>query len=224
MSGLCVVFDLDDTLYPEASYARSGLRAAGHWAEVELGLAGLAARLTQLFDAGRRGDLFDTALADLGARPDPAVVARLIEVYRSHEPELALFEDAMWALVHYGASGPLALLTDGFAGVQQAKVAALGIAPRFRHLVFTDALGGRDFWKPNPAGFQAIERAVPEATAFVYVADNAAKDFVAPNALGWRSVRIVRPFGEYRMSVPPAGGEPHATIPTLMRLPEILGA
>ena len=41
MSGLCVVFDLDDTLYPEASYARSGLRAAGHWAVVERGLAGL---------------------------------------------------------------------------------------------------------------------------------------------------------------------------------------
>jgi putative hydrolase of the HAD superfamily len=220
---VCLVFDLDDTLYPEASYARSGLRAAGEWAERELGLAELGPALVALFDGGRRGDLFDAGLAALGRSADKATVERLVEVYRTHAPELAPYEDAIWALVHYGAHVPLGLITDGYAHVQQSKVAALGIARRFRHIVYTDALGGRDFWKPSPAGFAAIERAVPEASAFIYVGDNASKDFVAPNARGWRTIRIVRPTGEYRTSQAPAGGEPHDTIPSLMRLPELLG-
>lgn len=223
MSDVCLVFDLDDTLYPEASYARSGLRAAGQWAEQELGLADLGSALVTLFDGGRRGDIFDMGLAALGHPAGKATVQRLLDVYRSHAPELAPYEDAIWAMVHYGAHVPLGLITDGYANVQQAKVAALGIAGRFRHIVYTDALGGRDFWKPNPAGFETIERAITEASAFVYVADNAAKDFVAPNARGWRTIRVVRPSGEYRASLAPLGGEPHDTIPSLMRLPELLG-
>jgi putative hydrolase of the HAD superfamily len=223
MTHVCLVFDLDDTLYPEASYARSGLRAAGQWAERELGLADLGQTLVSQFDGGRRGDIFDAGLAALGHFPDKATIAKLVAAYRSHAPELAPFEDAIWALVHYGAHVPLGLITDGFAHVQQSKIAALGIAPRFRHIVYTDALGGRDFWKPSPAGFEAIERGIPEANAFVYIGDNATKDFVAPNARGWRTIRIVRPSGEYRASQPPPGGEPHDTIPSLMRLPALLG-
>ena len=223
MSVVCLVFDLDDTLYPEASFNRGGYRAAGQWAERELGLADLGKTLVDLYEGGRRGDLFDAGLAMLGHPADKATVERLIEAYRSHAPELAPFEDAIWALVHYGAHVPLGLITDGFAHVQRAKVAALGIAPRFRHIVYTDALGGRDFWKPSPAGFEAIERAVPEANAFVYIGDNATKDFVAPNARGWRTIRVVRPSGEYRTSQAPAGGEPHDTILSLMRLPALLG-
>ena len=37
MSGLVLVFDLDDTLYPERQFALSGFTAAGRWAEAELG-------------------------------------------------------------------------------------------------------------------------------------------------------------------------------------------
>jgi putative hydrolase of the HAD superfamily len=223
MTDLCVVFDLDDTLYPEASYARGGLRAAGLWAEQELGIPDLGPKLIALFDSGRRGDLFDAALAQSGAPVGGSVVGRLIDAYRTHKPDLALFEDAAWALVHYGRLGPLGLVTDGHAAVQQAKVAGLGIGPRFRHMVFTDALGGRPFWKPSPAGFEAVAQSISEASAFVYIGDNATKDFVAPNALGWQTVRIVRPLGEYRSTVAPPGGAPQHTISALTELPGVLG-
>lgn len=226
MTGLCIVFDLDDTLYPEASFARSGLRAAGLWAERELGLPGMASALLALFDGGRRGDLFDAALRQSGPAggqvAGEAIVARMIDVYRTHTPELALFEDAAWAIGRYAALCPLALLTDGYADVQKSKFTALGVAGRFRHVVYTDALGGRATWKPSPTGFAEIEQAIPDADAFVYVADNATKDFVAPNARGWNSVRIVRPLGEYRTSAAPAGGEPRHTITSLTQLPRVL--
>ena len=34
-----VVFDIDDTLYLERDYVRSGFTAAGAWARTELGLS-----------------------------------------------------------------------------------------------------------------------------------------------------------------------------------------
>lgn len=223
MTDLCIVFDLDDTLYPEATYARSGLRAAGAWAERELGIGGLVETLLEIFESGRRGDIFDAALLQAGKHGGPDVVARMVDVYRRHVPELALFEDAAWALTRYGSVAPLAMLTDGYADVQRAKVDALGVASRFRHIVYTDALGGREAWKPSPAGFADIERAVPQARAFTYIADNPTKDFVAPNARGWRTIQIVRPSGEYRAAAPAAGGVPQHKIAALTELPDILG-
>ena len=223
MTDLCLVFDLDDTLYPEATYARSGLRAAGTWAEQELAIPGLVEVLLSIFESGRRGDIFDAALLQAGKHGGPDVVARMVDVYRRHEPELALFEDAAWALMRYGSIAPLAILTDGYADVQRAKVTALGVANRFRHIVYTDALGGRDAWKPSPVGIADIEQAVPEARAFVYVADNPSKDFVAPNARGWRTIQIVRPSGQYRAAVPADGGVPQHKIAALTELPDILG-
>ena len=46
-----LVFDLDDTLYPERDFALSGFKAAERWASAELGLApGLAREMTRLLD------------------------------------------------------------------------------------------------------------------------------------------------------------------------------
>jgi putative hydrolase of the HAD superfamily len=50
MSELILVFDLDDTLYPERQFALSGFAAAGRWAEAELGLGGLAEDMARLLD------------------------------------------------------------------------------------------------------------------------------------------------------------------------------
>ena len=63
MSGLVLVFDLDDTLYPERQYALSGFKAAERWAAPELGIEGLAADMTRLLDDGHLGALFRMALA-----------------------------------------------------------------------------------------------------------------------------------------------------------------
>ncbi len=78
MSDLVLVFDLDDTLYPEREFALSGFRAAGRWAAAELGIDGLAAEMTRLLDDGHLGKLFthrarrEAALAHAGAAGRPA--------------------------------------------------------------------------------------------------------------------------------------------------------
>jgi len=226
MSRLALVFDLDDTLYPERQFALSGFAAAGRWAEAELGIAGLADDMARLLDEGYLGALFAKALAARLPGHAPEHLNGLLEAYRSHEPELALFEDAGWALDRFAGEATLGLITDGTHHVQARKVAALGIAAHFREIVYTYALGGRAFSKPHPRAYELIEQALArEADRFVYVGDNPAKDFVVPNARGWVSVMVDRP-GERRIhsgaAVAP-GGAPRHTIASLRELPEVLG-
>jgi putative hydrolase of the HAD superfamily len=226
MSGLVLVFDLDDTLYPERQFALSGFEAAGRWAAAELGLEGLAADMTRLLDDGHLGQLFRMALAEKMPEHSPEHLAALLEAYRDHEPELALFEDAGWALSHFAGQARLGLITDGTHRVQAKKVAALGIAPHFREIVFTDALGGRAYSKPHPKSYELVEAALAEeGHRLVYIGDNPAKDFIVPNARGWTSIMVHRP--EHRRihagAQVAAGGAPHHTIASLTELPAVLG-
>ncbi len=220
-----LVFDLDDTLYPERQFALSGFEAAGRWAETTLGIGGLAHDMTRLLDDGHLGGLFGMALA--ARLPDhlPEHLASLIEAYRDHEPVLDLFDDAAWALDRFSGEGTLGLITDGTHRVQAKKVAALGIAPRFREIIYTDALGGRTFHKPHPKSYEMIEQALgAEADRLVYVGDNPSKDFIVPNARGWTSVMIARPGHariHSRAKIAP-GGAPRHTIASLTELPDVL--
>jgi putative hydrolase of the HAD superfamily len=222
-----LVFDLDDTLYPERQFAVSGFAAAGRWAQVELGVTDLGNRMTQLLDDGHLGRVFAMALAEALPSHTPEHLATLVEAYRSHEPaELALFEDAAWALGQYAGKGRLGLITDGTHQVQARKVAALGIAPHFHEIVYTDALGGRAFHKPHPQSYELIEQTLGgEPHAFVYIGDNPSKDFVVPNARGWTSIMVDRP-GHRRIHASAKvadGGAPHHTVASLTELPRVLG-
>ena len=192
-----VVLDVDDTLYLERDYVRSGLDAVGAHLERVAGVAGVAAVAWAEFEAGARGDLFDRALAHLGAagvRP----IDELVAVYRAHVPSIDLLPDAARFLGAARAAGTrLAVITDGPAVSQRRKLAALdlGLAPDDPAVVVTADLGP-GLGKPAPDAFRAVERATgADGARLVYVADNPRKDFVAPRALGWRTVRVRRPDG-----------------------------
>jgi putative hydrolase of the HAD superfamily len=222
---LRVIFDLDDTLYPERSFALSGFRAAGTWAAHEWGIKGIAAEMVRLFDDGHLGAVFNLALKRHRPRHSKADLARFIDVYRSHEPEIGLFDDAVAALEHSHAFGPLGLITDGTHRVQQNKVRALGIAGHFDTIIYTAALGGRDFHKPHPRAFEMMEAALVAADAlFVYIGDNPAKDFVSPNARGWATVQVVRDGAIHDAHAVVDGGAAQHTIKSLTELAPVLDA
>jgi putative hydrolase of the HAD superfamily len=222
---LRLVFDLDDTLYPERDYALGGFRAAADYATQAWGVPDLAPDMTRLLDTGMLGKLFAQVLT--AAKPDatPDDIAAFVKAYGAHTPQLKLFPDAADVLDHYRASGPLGLITDGHAKTQAAKVAALEVAPRFQSIVYTGALGpDRAFHKPHPKAFEMTEAVIGQAgDRFVYVGDNPAKDFAAPNARGWTTVHIVRTGGIHGAPAAIAGGEAHHQITSLMQLPGLLG-
>jgi putative hydrolase of the HAD superfamily len=194
-----LVFDLDDTLYPERDYVLSGFAAVGSWLEREHAITGFTPKATELFGAGRRGHIFDEALLALGAA---VPVTRLLDVYRQHEPELRLDSAAMAILEWARPLFRLGVVTDGYLDVQRGKAEALGLRRWTDHIVFSDQWG-REAWKPSRRPFEEMMRQLPGTPAgFVYIGDNPRKDFIAPRALGWHSVRLRRPGGEY------AGYEP----------------
>lgn len=188
-----VVFDLDDTLYLERDYVRSGIKAVGAWLAERTSCLDFATTATRLWDAGQRDRLFDETLRRLNIAPEPRLVAELVEVYRGHEPSITLADDAAEYLARPGGRR-LALVTDGIASAQRRKIAALRLDRfAFEPIIPTGDLGS-GFQKPHRRAFEAVaaaHRVPPEAT--VYVADNPAKDFLAPRALGWRTVQIDRP-------------------------------
>jgi putative hydrolase of the HAD superfamily len=220
---LVIVFDLDDTLYPEHEFVASGFQAV----DEELGRRGIHGFLPvarKLFDEGLRGTIFDAALIQLDVPFTPELIAELVETYRSHVPQLQLFPDASWALNRY-ASTTLGLLTDGISRTQRNKVLALGLMTRFAATIFTDELGP-GLRKPSLVPFQRISAHLevqPETHRLVYVADNPKKDFVAPNQLGWMTIRIQRGIGEYcKLDPIDQRHAPQHEINTLEELPQVL--
>jgi putative hydrolase of the HAD superfamily len=96
----------------------------------------------------------------------------------------------------------MALITDGPSTSQRAKIEALALNAAFSPLVVTAELGaGRS--KPHTAAFELVQEALGHDKRFVYVADNPLKDFLAPNLLGWESLRIKRPSGLYSQAIEP---------------------
>ena len=218
-----VVFDLDDTLYPESEYACSGFAAVAEAFADRLGNpADSAAAMRRLFDSEHRPRVFDSLLAELGLKEDSELVGRMIEVYRNHRPTIWLFPDADAALNELRGTYRLGLLSDGRTSTQWAKIDALGLRDRLDAILITSELGS-GFGKPSPRPFDCIStRLQVVGSRSVYVADNPAKDFLAPNALGWTTVQVRRADGLYRDQTPPPGGEPKHVMESLDRLVQLL--
>jgi putative hydrolase of the HAD superfamily len=219
MTTRAIIFDLDDTLYPERSYAFSGFDEVARAFAVRLNASfDLVPRMRDLFDTPQRGRVFDVIVQEAGRADAAQLVTEMIDVYRRHHPRITPYPDAAAALDRCRDRYRLGLLSDGHLAAQEAKIDALGIRDRFDAIVLTDRWG-REFWKPHPRGYQEITRRlnVPAAQC-TYVSDNPAKDFLAPNHLGWLTVRVRRPDGVYAGEQPPANGEPAHTISTLDEL------
>jgi putative hydrolase of the HAD superfamily len=187
-----LVFDLDDTLYPELTYVHSGFGAVATMLAARFGLSAptLTAEMIAVEAALGRGRVFDEVLRTHGLYT-PAAVRACLLAYRQHLPQLQLYPDAERCLQRF-APWPLYLVTDGHKGVQARKVAALGLSGRVRHAYITNRYGSHRA-KPSPYCFEQIcsrEKVMPGQV--LYVGDNPTKDFVGIRPLGFRTARILR--------------------------------
>lgn len=178
-----IVFDLDDTLYQEYDYVRSGFRAVS---ELVLRLSGFEAYdlMLAMYQAGNP-DIFGSLLDDLRL---PINKLRLIKHYREHQPILHLAQavaDMLTTLKR--AEHALGIITDGRSTTQRNKIRALGLETWVDEIVISEESGAE---KPRPDNFLHFEKRFPDRH-FAYVGDNLTKDFLAPNRLGWRTVCIL---------------------------------
>ncbi|MBS3734310.1 MAG: HAD family hydrolase [Phycisphaerae bacterium] len=207
-----VVFDLDDTLYPERQYVRSGYGAAAAALARQRGESESPRRwanwLWKRFLGGQTQDAFGALSAAFGLQLTQEQIAELVNVYRSHQPAIRPWADMVELLGRLRSRHALGLLSDGYLPGQQRKLDALKLGRFFDAIVFTEALG-RDAWKPAKAGFERIASLLDTAHGrCAYVADNPAKDFLAPNELGWRTVQSLRAGQLHAANPAPSGGEP----------------
>jgi putative hydrolase of the HAD superfamily len=207
--GLGVVFDLDDTLYLERDYVRSGFSAVA--AFVAEGDVDLTERfegfLWETFERGVRGRNFDFLVEHFGLS-HRHTVPDLVSVYRHHHPSIRLLSGAEALITDLRARAvPLGLISDGPVVGQLAKLKALG-ADRLLDVVILTDKWGTEYRKPHERPFIAMEQSMSAAQALVYIADNPAKDFVAARRRGWKTIRI-RLDGQLYRDVEPA--EPAAS-------------
>ena len=180
-----VLFDLDDTLYPEMEFVKSGFRVVARYLSERYNLDEkvLFAQLLHILQTDGRGKVFDTLLVEQGLYTDD-LVKLLVYLYHSHQPSIRVYEEVLPTLErlrHYGVH--LGLVTDGMASVQRNKIRALGLEDSLDVIICTDEIG-KDCWKPSTVPFKiALDLLRCSPSEAVYVGDDPSKDFLAPNSL-----------------------------------------
>jgi putative hydrolase of the HAD superfamily len=210
--GDVVVFDLDDTLYLERDYVRSGFRAVAD--AIAMALPALRERsfeiLWQDFERGVRGSSFDRLGSALPEIIPRLPVERMIAIYRGHRPEIGPMPGADLLLRRLKAGNTrCGLITDGQPRQQLAKLEALGLESCFDRIIVNQRA---DRFKPDCRSFARMQRELAGSSRRCwYVADNPVKDFIGPRQLGWKSIRIRRP-GQLWEHLPSTGGGADFTV------------
>jgi len=183
-----VIFDLDDTLYPEKDYVKSGYRAIAE------SFHEIPTVFDDLWEAFEKNEpAIDVALEKHGImyRKDEA-----LKIYRYQSPEISLYPGVREMLDRIGRTKKLGIITDGRPEGQHAKLEALGLADI--PCIITDELGGVQFRKPCEKAFVIMcEKLGMEYSKTVYIGDNIKKDFIAPEKLGMKTVYLKNEKGLY---------------------------
>jgi len=182
LSQTVVVLDLDDTLYPERAYVRSGMRHVCNQLECLLGVS-----FNEAFEVAHESEENDwmDALRRLAGLP-PSAKDSLLWMYRLHPPAIQLDSACAQFLEHMQRdAAAVVILTDGRTVTQRLKLQALGLS-HLRAYISEQYQSE----KPDPARFHAIERDY-RASAYAYVGDNPRKDFLPGNTMGWTTIGVV---------------------------------
>jgi len=171
-----IVFDLDDTLYPERSYFLSGLSAVEDYITKTFKIPFDG----EIIKASKNGigDLWGWSCQKLGLPSE--IKESLLWVYRLHLPKIKLNSEIKILLDTLKKSNAtLVILTDGRSVTQRLKINALNLQslPLYISEEYCSL-------KPSFLRFQEIEKKW-EGRKFVYIGDNPQKDFYAPMKLGW---------------------------------------
>lgn len=197
-----VIFDLDDVLFSERDYIKSG------FGEVAKILSSnkdrqkeLVRRMLEIFEINpyRVFNQLVSEIKDLSTK-ESVLVNLMINTYHNHKSSIHLYPDSLLVLKTLRKKGiHTAILSDGREKSQRLKIESLSLANRVDQIILTDSLGpNRKFWKPNPYAFRLLVNDFGvEPNQACYIGDNATKDFGGPNKIGMKTVLIQRQDGLY---------------------------
>lgn len=241
-----IIFDLDDTLYDESAYVDQALahiaaylaervcqpitddrrdavgnersKGGGDLQAMDKLAQRYHARMCELLAQYGRGKIFDLLCEEEHLT---VPIADLVAAYRATQPRLTLYPDAEELLRALTAAHiQTAVITDGCAAVQHAKLRALRLDERTDYCLVTDEFG---LSKPDPEVYTRVLTALAcPADHAAYIGDNPHKDFAGAKALGLHTFRIVRSTGMHMTDTVPAELEAEFTIHSLTELQSYL--
>jgi putative hydrolase of the HAD superfamily len=171
------VFDLDDTLYSERDFEKSG---------IEFVYENLSIKHISLETIlNNRNNWIELII---NGSNNQISLQMVLEIYRNHFPTIRLYEDAKVFLEKLHSEGiEMSLITDGRSITQRNKLRALGIESFFKNIVISEEVNSE---KPSEYNFRAVMYN-KIAENYIYIADNPKKDFITPNKLGWTSICLL---------------------------------
>ena len=182
-----VCFDLDDTLYKEVWYLKSAFKEVANFIAQsgESDSAAIYEAMITLWSEGKSPFQEINTLLHIDVP-----IKECLRIYREHKPYIHLnegTENTLKALRENGCT--IGLITDGRSTTQRNKIEALGL---HTYIAENDIIVSEEFGseKPSVQNYLYFMEKYPHAT-FMYVGDNLAKDFIAPNSLGWKTICLL---------------------------------
>jgi HAD superfamily hydrolase (TIGR01509 family) len=143
------------------------------------------------------------------------LVPDLVQIMRSHEPQIWLSHDAAFVLPALRQRGwRIAVLTNGGPSTQSAKVRALGLHELVDHVLYAEehAPGGKPAAEPFLAALDRLQ-ATPQNA--VMVGDDRVNDVEGARAVGMRTILLARGTGS------PHDGGADRVVEELTQLPRL---
>jgi putative hydrolase of the HAD superfamily len=171
------VFDLDDTLYPERDFEKSGIEFV--YDNLNIKYISLETILNN------RNNWIELIIDGTNNQFTKQMV---LDIYRNHFPSIQLYNDSKIFLEKLLSQGnEMSLITDGRSITQRNKLRALGIESFFKTIVISEEVNSE---KPSENNFKMVMNNRHNEN-YIYIADNPNKDFITPNKLGWTSICLL---------------------------------
>lgn len=168
-----LVFDLDDTLYKEIDFVKSGYKSIIQDLMLPENTIDI---MMAWYHKGL--NVFELLIINFELTTD---IKNLLNIYRNHYPSLLLPLSTKKVLNFFRKTNQsMSLITDGRSKTQRNKLKSLGITEYFDKIIISDEVGS---CKPSIQNFKAVMS--NEYKDYVYIADNTAKDFITPSLLKW---------------------------------------
>lgn len=194
-----IIFDLDDTLYPQLEYTRQCLHATVNYISDISGenKEVIKVKLDEILEKNgiEYKFIFNDLFKEINFDGTPHL-KEILELFWSCKPEITTFDNVLDVLTLLEKHYRLAILTDGHVHIQEQKINTLGIKDFFEYVLVTDSLGV-EYRKPSEVGYKKLlEDMNIKPQECIYVGNDPRKDFLACKELEIKTVRIRQ--GDYK--------------------------
>ena len=189
----CIVFDLDDTLYLEYDFLKSGFRHISKELFSE-NSHDLYVKMLSIFQKG--GNVFEYLIAN--CKEKEMALDSLLYLYRNHMPTIFLNEgvlDFFRSIKSRG--GKIGLITDGRSITQRNKIKALNIELFFDDIIISEEFGSE---KPCVDNYQFFINKYTNYN-FIFFGDNPQKDFISPKRLNWLCIGLINNLNIHKSNI-----------------------